>query len=150
MSELRSVRVTGRAFALCGNRSRLSRRLISPALVLRMRLRGVREKRSSLRLVALCGVGASASSPYGRRRAARPTVGGWEHSLVLQPLQRSYYSSRLEQTSHTQSQQKTNDEYGSLHTAAHWLARLSALPSAAAKSCSGLARAAAPIPRRAD
>ena len=32
------------------NRSRLSRRLISPALVLRMRLRRVREKRSSLRL----------------------------------------------------------------------------------------------------
>ena len=41
------------------DRSRLSRRLISPALVLRMRLRGVREKRSSLRLLGFvcCGVG---------------------------------------------------------------------------------------------
>jgi hypothetical protein len=42
-----------------GNRSRLSRRLISPSVLLRMRLRGVREKRSSLRLLCfVCrGVG---------------------------------------------------------------------------------------------
>ena len=39
---------------LCLNRSRLSRRLISPRVVRRMRLRGVGEKRSSLRFCVLC------------------------------------------------------------------------------------------------
>ena len=46
------------------DRSRLSRRLISPALVLRMRLRGVREKRSSLRLLCFVCRGVRGGVTY--------------------------------------------------------------------------------------
>ena len=42
----------------------MSRRLISPALVLRMRLRGVREKRSSLRLLCFCVLWLRGRRPY--------------------------------------------------------------------------------------
>ena len=68
---------------LCDGRSRLSRRLISPGVVPRMRLRRVGEKRSSLRLL-LCVL----SAPRRRRptadgapRGRRAVEGGSTHLL---------------------------------------------------------------------
>ena len=84
-----AVACDGVRVCLCDDRSRLSRRLISPNVLLRMRLRGVREKRSSLRLLCFVCVVASSGEAY------LPAEHRWSWSSRLLPALQQHWSQSL-------------------------------------------------------